>query len=140
MFLCDVCVCAHTLVAMPWRCPFPIKLCKSTSIHLQASVDVAYEGEWGPEGDGAKHKREDECGEQRVAEELHALHGTAHARAIAVVEDGVDEDKDACGARAQHAAPPPAVVLARQQEVGERHGDAGAHWEQDGKDAEQDSV
>ena len=57
-----------------------------------------------------------------------------------VVEDGVDEDEEAGGACAEHAPPPPSVVLARQQEVGEGHGDTGAHREEDGIDTQQDAV
>lgn len=68
------------------------------------------------------------------------MHHAAHRGAVAVVEDGVDEDEDAGGSGAQHAPPPPPVVLARQEEVGQGHGDASAHGEKDGEDAEQDAV
>lgn len=57
-----------------------------------------------------------------------------------VVEERVNEYKDAGGSGAQDAPPPPAVVLAREQEVGEGHRDASAHREQNSKDAEQDTV
>lgn len=109
-------------------------------VHLEASVDVADERQRGPEGHAAQHEREDKRRQQRVAEELGRLHQAAHGRAVPVVKHRVDEDEEARGARAEHAAPPPAVVLARQQEVGQSHRDAGAHRQQDGEDAQQDAV
>lgn len=109
-------------------------------IHFEASVDVADERQRGPERHAAQHEREDERREQGVAEELGGLHQAAHGRPVPVVKHRVDEDEEARGARAQHAPPPPLVVLAGQQEVGQRHRDAGAHGEQDGEDAEQDAV
>lgn len=109
-------------------------------VHFEAPVDVADERQRGPERNAAQHEGEDEGREQRVAEELGRLHQAAHGGAVPVVEHRVDEDEEARGARAEHAAPPPSVVLAGQQEVGQRHGDAGAHREQDGEDAEQDAV
>lgn len=109
-------------------------------VHLEASVDVADERQRGPERHAAQHEREDERCEQGVAEELGGLHQAAHGRPVPVVKDRVDEDEEARGARAEHAPPPPLVVLTGQQEVGQRHRDAGAHREQDGEDAEQDAV
>ena len=109
-------------------------------VHLEATVDVANKRKWGPERHAAQHQREDQRREQRVAEELRALHQAAHRRPVPVVENRVDEDEEASGAGAQDAAPPPPVVFAGQQEVGERDGDAGAHWEEDGEDAQQDAV
>lgn len=109
-------------------------------VHLEASVDVADERQRGPERHTAQHEREDEGREQRVAEELGRLHQAAHGGSVPVVKHRVDEDEEASGARAEHAPPPPSVVLAGQQEVGQSHGDAGAHGEQDGEDAEQDAV
>ena len=107
-------MCVHMCVcAVSHALKLPVGANTKTSVHLKAPVDVAYEGKRGQEGDGAQHEGEDHRGEQRVAEELHTLHGAAHARAVSVVEDGVDEDEDARGARAEHAAPPPAVVLTR---------------------------
>lgn len=99
----------------------------SCLVHLEATVDVADECQRGPERHAAQHQREDHRREQRVTEELGALHQAAHGRPVPVVENGVDEDEEAGGAGAQDAPPPPPVVFAGQQEVGERHGDAGAH-------------
>lgn len=99
----------------------------SCLVHLEAAVDVANERQRGPERHAAQHQREDHRREQRVAEELGALHQAAHGGPIPVVKNGVDENEEAGGAGAEHAPPPPPVVLARQQEVGECHGDAGAH-------------
>lgn len=96
-------------------------------VHLEATVDVTDKSQRGPERHAAQHQREDQRREQGVAEELRALHQAAHRRPVPVVEDGVDEDEEAGGTGAENASPPPPVVLARQQEVGERHGDAGAH-------------
>lgn len=101
---------------------------------------MADERQRGPERHAAQHEREDEGREQGVAEELGRLHQAAHGGPVPVVKHRVDEDEEARGARAEHAPPPPAVVLAGQQEVGQGHGDAGAHGEQDGEDAEQDAV
>ena len=109
-------------------------------VHLQATVDVANECQRGPERHAAQHQWEDERREQRVTEELGALHQAAHRGPVPVVENRVDEDEEAGGAGAQDAPPPPPVVLAGQQEVGESDGDAGAHREEDGEDAQQDAV
>lgn len=109
-------------------------------VHLQAPVDVANKCQGGPERDAAQHQREHHRREQRVAEELRALHQAAHRGPVPVVENRVNEDEEACGARAEHASPPPPVVLTRQQEVGEGHRDAGTHWEEDGEDTQQDAV
>lgn len=109
-------------------------------VHFEASVDVADERQRGPERHAAQHEGEDKGREQGVAEELGRLHQAAHGGSVPVVKHRVDEDKEARGARAEHAPPPPLVVLAGQQEVGQSHGDAGAHGEQDGEDAEQDAV
>lgn len=91
-------------------------------VHLEATVDVANECERGPERHAAQHQREDHGGEQRVAEELRALHQAAHRGPVPVVKNRVDKDKEARGAGAEHTPPPPSVVLTRKQEVGECHG------------------
>lgn len=109
-------------------------------VHLEATVDVADKCKWGPEWHAAQHQREDHRREQRVAEELRALHQATHRGPVPVVKNRVDKDEEAGGAGAEHAPPPPSVVLARQQEVGERHRYAGAHREEDGEDAQQDAI
>lgn len=109
-------------------------------VHLEATVDVANKCQRGPERHAAQHQWEHHRCEQRVAEELCALHQAAHRGPVPVVENRVDKDEDASRAGAEHAPPPPSVVLARQQEVGKRHWDAGAHREENGIDAQQDAV
>ena len=109
-------------------------------VHLETTVDVTNKCQRGPERHASQHQWKDERREQRVSKELRALNQAAHGRSIPVVEDGVDEDEEAGGAGAQHAPPPPPVVFAWQQEVGQRYRDAGAHWEEDGEDAQQDAI
>lgn len=112
----------------------------SCLVHLEATVDVANKCQWGPEWHAAQHQWEDQRSEQRVAEELCALHQATHRGPIPVVENRVDKDEKASGTSAEHASPPPPVILTGQQEVGERNRDAGAHWEEDCKDAQQDAI
>lgn len=112
----------------------------SCLVHLEATVDVANKCQGGPEWHTAQHQCENHGCEQRVAKELCALHQATHRGPVSIVEHRVDEDEEASGASAQHTPPPPAVVLAWQEEVGERNRDAGTHWEEDSKDAQQDAV
>lgn len=110
------------------------------SVHFEALVDVSNKRQRRPERHAAQHQREDERRQQRVAKELCTLDQAAHRRPISVVKNRVDKDKEAGGARAQHAPPPPAVVLAWQQEVSKSHRDASTHGEEDGEDAQQDAI
>lgn len=109
-------------------------------VHLEATIDVANECQWGPEGHAAQHQGEDHRCEQGVPKELSALHQAAHRGPVPIVENRVDKDEDAGGSRAQHTPPPPLVVFARQQEVGQCHRDAGAHRQENGEDTQQDTV
>lgn len=109
-------------------------------VHFEATVDVADKCQRSPEGHTTQHQWEDKRREERVAKELGGLHQAAHGGTVPVVENGVDENKEAGGASAEHAPPPPSVVLTGQQEVGESHRYAGAHWEEDDKDAQEDTV
>lgn len=113
---------------------------RGCSVHLQVDVDVTDELEGSEEGDGAQHEEKDKARQQGVAKKLHRLDHAGHIGATGVVEDGVEEDEEAGGARAQDGAPPPAVVLARELEVGEGNGDAGPDAQQDGEDEEEDAV
>lgn len=96
-------------------------------IHFEAAVDVADKSEGRPKRHAAQHQREDQRREQGVSEELRALHQPAHGRPVPVVENRVDEDEETRRTGAEDAPPPPLVVLARQQEVGQGHGDASSH-------------
>lgn len=64
------------------------------SIQFDGVVDVAHEFQRRKERHGSEHQEEYVAGEERVAEELDHLQRPRHARALEVIEHGIDKDED----------------------------------------------
>ena len=112
-------------------------------VHLEVAVDVSHKCEGCQERHSAQHEEEDVAAKESVAKELNCLQSAVHVGPLHVVEESIHQHKQPCGPAdrthslageregvahspgGEDGAPPPAIVLGGQLEVGEGHRDAG---------------
>mmetsp|Transcript_19166 Transcript_19166/g.26365 ORF Transcript_19166/g.26365 Transcript_19166/m.26365 type:complete len:437 (+) Transcript_19166:111-1421(+) len=122
---------------MRWS-PRP-SLLSSASVDLDGGVDLAQEPERAVVADGAGHEEEGGGDQGHVAEVDQRARGRVHVQLGGKVPHPVEQQVGRAGARGAEAAPPPAVVLRAQLEVGQHHGELHAGGRQDAEREEEEA-